>query len=144
MVRRATKGEIARADGTLPFDRLDQPGLCSWWIAWDGEEPVGHARLVLDDPPELQNVWVVPAQRRHGVCRALATAAEREARDRGHSRLRVTVSETNLAGQAVWRRLGFVSTGEAPERMQKTIVLRGRPLAIDDTLLALEKRLLAN
>ena len=50
----------------------------------------------LSDPPELQDVLVLPAHRRRGVATALTRAAEREAAARGHTVL--TLTGTNLAG----------------------------------------------
>jgi len=49
-------------------------------IAWEDGEPVGHAYLALDDPPELQDVEVLPTHRRRGVASALTQAAENEVR----------------------------------------------------------------
>ncbi len=49
-------------------------------IAWEDGEPVGHAYLALDDPPELQDVEVLPTHRRRGIASALTQAAEDEVR----------------------------------------------------------------
>ncbi len=84
-VRLATTAEFAQADGPLPFDRLDQVGPCLWLIAWDGALPVGHARVALDEQPELQNVWVSPERRRGG-----SQAHSRAPQSRRHVRADMT------------------------------------------------------
>jgi ribosomal protein S18 acetylase RimI-like enzyme len=72
---------------------------------------------------------------------ALARAAERAALARGHDRLRLTVSATAEAPQALYRGLGYADCGVPPRRVQGTIEIRSGPLEVDDTLLTWEKRL---
>jgi GNAT superfamily N-acetyltransferase len=122
----------------LGLARLDQ-GEGMYLVAWDGDMPIGHARLALTDPPELQDVEVLPAHRRRGAATSLTQAAEHHARERGHCRLRVTVSVDNDAAQALYRRLGYEDAGVPPRRVVGTIVIRTGPLAVDDTLLTWEK-----
>ena len=124
----------------LGLARLHQ-GDGVYLVAWDGDEPVGHAYLRLGDPPELQDVEVRPERRRRGIGSALTEAAEREARARGHDRLRLEVSVTGDGAQALYRRSGYADAGLAPRRVQGRITIRTGPIDVDDTLLTWEKRL---
>lgn len=110
-------------------------------VAWEGEEPLGHAHLALTDPPELQDVAVRPEYRRRGIASALTAAAEREAGVRGFDRLRVSVGVDNAPAQTLYRRCGYVDIGIPPRRVQGTITIRTGPIEVDDTLLTWEKEL---
>jgi ribosomal protein S18 acetylase RimI-like enzyme len=124
----------------LGLARLHQ-GNGFYLVAWDGEEPVGHAHLALTDPPEMQDVEVRETHRRRGIASALTAAVESEARVHGAQELRTTVSVDNAGAQAVYRRLGFADTGLPPRRVQGTVHIRTGPLEVDDTLLTWRKRL---
>jgi ribosomal protein S18 acetylase RimI-like enzyme len=124
----------------LGLARLHQ-GDGFYLVAWDGEQPAGHAHLALSDPPELQDVEVLAQFRRRGVGSALTAAAEAEALKRGFDRLRVTVSVDNAAAQALYRTLGYGDTGLPPRRVRGTVMIRTGPLEVDDTLLTWDKRL---
>jgi len=132
--------EVERADAVLPFSRLDQ-GDGFYLVAWDEGEPVGHAHLALTNPPELQDVFVLPERRRQGIAGELTRAAEREAAARGHDRLALTVSAADRGAQRLYADLGYVDAGIPPTRVRGTITIRGEPLEVDDTLLHREKRL---
>jgi ribosomal protein S18 acetylase RimI-like enzyme len=129
-----------RVGAVLGLARLSQ-GDGFYLVAWDGEEPVGHAHLALTDPPEMQDVEVRASHRRRGVASALAAAVEAEAERRGHTRLRVTVSADGAGPQALYRSLGYTDTGIPPRRVVGTVHIRTGPLEVDDTLLTWEKRL---
>jgi proline iminopeptidase len=124
----------------LGLARLDA-GTGFYLVAWDGDEPLGHAHLALHDPPELQDVSVLPQHRRRGVASALTRAAEREARARGAARLTLEVSERGEEAQALYRKLGYADDGTPPRRVQGTIQVRTGPLEVDDTLLRWERLL---
>ena len=124
----------------LGLARLDQ-GDGFYLVAWDGEEPAGHAHLALTDPPELQDVEVSAQYRRRGVGSALTAAAEAEAQKRGFDRLRITVSVDNAPAQALYRSLGYGDAGMPPRRVLGTVTIRTGPLEVDDTLLTRDKRL---
>jgi GNAT superfamily N-acetyltransferase len=126
--------------GVLGLARLHQ-GDGFYLVAWDGEQPAGHAHLALSDPPELQDLEVLAQFRRRGVGSALTAAAEAEALERGFDRLRVTVSVDNAAAQALYRTLGYGDTGLPPRRVRGTVMIRTGPLEVDDTLLTWDKRL---
>jgi len=140
VIRPLAAHETERVAGLLGLARLDQPDGF-YLVAWEAEEPLGHARLALTDPPELQDVAVRPEHRRRGVASALTEAAEREAAARGFDRVRLTVGTGNEAAQALYRGCGYVDCGVPPRRVRGTIVIRTGPLEVDDTLLTWEKRL---
>jgi ribosomal protein S18 acetylase RimI-like enzyme len=110
-------------------------------VAWQGDEPVGHAHVALTVPPELQDVAVREEHRRRGVASALTNAAERAAFARGFDRIRVTMSVDNEAAQALYRSCSYLETDIPPKRVRGTIVIRTGPIEVDDTLLTWEKRL---
>ena len=139
-VRPLAPEQADRVAAVLGLARLDQ-GDGFYLVAWDGEEPAGHAHLALTDPPELQDVEVAEQYRRRGVGSALTAAAEAEALRRGFDRLRVTVSVGNAAAQALYRRLGYGDAGLPPRRVLGTVMIRTGPLEVDDTLLTWDKRL---
>jgi ribosomal protein S18 acetylase RimI-like enzyme len=139
-IRPLAAEEVARVAAVLGLARLDQ-GDGFYLVAWAGEEPLGHAHLALTEPPELQDVSVRAEHRRRGIGSALTRAAERAARERGHGRLRITVSVDNEAAQAVYRSLGYVDAGVPPRRVQGTIQIRTGLIEVDDTLLTWEKPL---
>jgi len=134
--------ETARVIGAgLGLSRLPRDDGSCYLVAWEGEEPVGHAHLALSDPPELQDVSVLPEHRRRGVATALTRAAEQEAAARGHDTLTLTVGIANEDAQALYRKLGYRDSGLPPVRVQGTVQIRTGPLEVDDTLLTWEKGL---
>jgi ribosomal protein S18 acetylase RimI-like enzyme len=140
VVRRLDDEEVERVAAVLGLARLNQ-GDGFYLVAWEDDEPLGHAHLALSDPPELQDVSVRPEHRRRGVATVLTAAAEAEARRRGADRLQLTVSADNETAQALYRRSGYVDVGIPPKRVQGTIMIRTGPIEVDDTLLTWEKRL---
>ena len=70
VVRRLVDDEVERVGAVLGLARLYQ-GNGFYLVAWENEEPLGHAYLALTDPPELQDVQVRPEQRRRGVASAM-------------------------------------------------------------------------
>ncbi len=125
----------------LGLARLPRGDGSFYLVAWDGDEPLGHAHLALTDPPELQDVAVLPAQRRRGVATALTRAAELEAAARGHAVLTLTVGIGNAAAQSLYRSLGYRDAGIPPKRVTGTVQLRSGPLEVDDTLLTWQREL---
>lgn len=132
--------EVECVGVALGLARLGQnPGF--YLVAWDDNEPVGHAYLALTDPPELRDVEVRPEWRRRGIASELTATAEGECLARGFDRLRLEVGVENEPAQALYRTRGYVDVGVPPKRVQGTIELRTGPLEVDDTLLTWEKRL---
>jgi len=132
--------EVDVAIEHLGLARLNQ-GDGNYLVAWIGNTPVGHAYLTRDDPPSLQDLEVHSEHRQRGVATQLVAAVEAEAVRRGATRLRLSVSATKPAAQALYRSLGFADTGLAPRRIHATITIRTGPLNVDDTLLTWEKLL---
>lgn len=147
-VTELTADELDRVDRHLPLSRLDQHAAegSTYLIAWQDDEPVGHARITWSGThlglPEIQDVFVLPEHRRRGIASRLTEAAEGEARRRGSNRLSLSVSqEQNPAAKLLYEKLGYVDAGVEPVRVLGQIMLRGRPLDVDDTLVYLVKEL---
>jgi len=139
-VRRLEDDAAERVGAVLGLARLHQ-GTGFYLVAWEADEPLGHAYLSLTDPPELQDVSVRPEHRRRGVARALTAAAERELTTRGVDRLRLDVSRDNLAAQALYRSCGYSDAGLPPRRVRGTVMIRTGLIEVDDLLLTWEKTL---
>ena len=139
-IRELASSEVDRVGAVLGLARLGQ-GDGYYLVAWEDDEPVGHAHLALTDPPELQDVSVRPEYRRRGVATALAGAAERAVVARGADRLRLSVSVDNDAALALYRGLGYGDVGIPPRRVHGTVQIRTGPIEVDDTLLTWEKSL---
>jgi len=58
---------------------------------------------------------------------------------RGHERISISASIANEGALRLYRRLGYHDSGLPPKRVQGTIVVRGGPIEVDDTLLYLIK-----
>jgi ribosomal protein S18 acetylase RimI-like enzyme len=140
LIRPLAPAEVERVASVLGLARLDQ-GDGFYLVAWNGDEPVGHAHLALTDPPELQDVAVRREYRRRGVATALTDAAEHESTTRGFDRLQVTVSVQNGPARALYRSCGYDDVGIPPKRIRGTVHIRTGPIEVDDTLLTWEKRL---
>ena len=56
----------------------------------------------------LEDLFVVPSSRRHGVARALMLRAEQFARENEAERLTLSTAHDNHAAQALYRSLGYV------------------------------------
>jgi GNAT superfamily N-acetyltransferase len=134
--------DVAQVDEVLPLSRLDSGG--EYLVAWDGDDPVGHAHLASSTTelgvPEIQDVYVVTERRREGVATALTRAAEQVVAERGHTRCSLSVGVGNEPARLLYERLGYVDAGVAPKRVHGTILIRGEPFEVDDTLLYLVKQ----
>ena len=94
----------------------------------------------------LHYVAVTPAQRRHGVARALVAHAERWLATRGVSKVNLQIRGDNLAVQAFYERVGYrvedrVSLGKRirpPGSNAPAPVARGEPGALDFVVTYLE------
>ena len=139
-IRALASDEVERVAAVLGLARLDRDDGV-YLVAWEGDDPSGHARLAFTEPPELQDLSVRPDHRRRGIGSALLAAVEQEARRRGCDRIRLQVSADNEPAQALFRARGYADVGIPPQRVRGTIVLRTGPLEVDDTLLTWEKGL---
>jgi GNAT superfamily N-acetyltransferase len=140
--------EVEAVDRDLPLNRLDQQmkEQSTYLIAWEDDQPVGHAHIAWSGThlglPEVQDVFVLPEKRRHGIATRLTHAAEELARTRGWSTISLSVSEQgNAAAALLYTKLGYVDAGVDPVRVSGQIMLRGRPFDVDDTLVYLTKEL---
>jgi GNAT superfamily N-acetyltransferase len=147
-VRMLEPSEVAYVDRRLPLSRLDQQVEqgSSYLVAWEDEQPVGHAHLAWEGTclgvPEVQDVYVLPERRLRGIATLLNDAAEQEARARGWDSISLSVSKDgNPAARRLYERLGYVDAGLEPVQVSGTIMLRGRPFEVDDTLVYLRKPL---
>jgi GNAT superfamily N-acetyltransferase len=141
-------GEVAMVDRHLPLSRLCQQveEHSMYLIAWEDDQPVGHAHLAWSGThlglPEIQDVFVLPERRRRGIATQLTQAAEQEARARGWNSISLSVSqEGNAAARLLYAKLGYVDGGADPVPVSGSIMLRGRPFDVDDTLVYLTKHL---
>jgi ribosomal protein S18 acetylase RimI-like enzyme len=139
-IRSLAPREVEMVTAVLGLARLGEvDGV--YFVAWEGEEALGHLHLALIDPPELQDVEVRAESRRRGVASALIRHAEVEARARGFDRLRLGVSIDNVPAQALYRRHGFVDAGVGMKNIKETVHLRTGTFAVDDTWFIWEKRI---
>jgi ribosomal protein S18 acetylase RimI-like enzyme len=91
--------------------------------------------------PEVQDVFVLEHRRRCGVATALMAEAERLAVAERYEQIGIGHSATNDAARRLYERLGYRGAGLPPKRVEGTIVVRGRPLDVDDTIVYLVKDL---
>jgi GNAT superfamily N-acetyltransferase len=133
VIRPLAPGEVDVVGARLGLARLAEPDG-AYLVAWDGDQPVGHAHLTRHDPPRLQDVEVHPDAQRRGVARQLVAAAAVAAAARGATTLRLEVSATNDVAHALYRSCGFVDTGVPPRRVTGTIQIRTGPIEVDDVL----------
>ena len=147
-VRQLEPADVAAVDRRLPLSRLREPfeDSSTYLIAWDGDQPVGHAHIAWSGThmalPEIQDVFVLPAERRRGIASELTRAAEAEARSRGWDRISLSVSQTgNPDASRLYEQLGYVDAGLERVRVSGEILIRGRPFHVDDTLVYLTKSL---
>jgi [ribosomal protein S18]-alanine N-acetyltransferase len=71
------------------------------------------ARLTMDEA-EVLTLAVAPAARRHGIARALLSAAMATAKQQDASTMFLEVAVGNAAAQALYRQAGFVEAGRRP------------------------------
>jgi ribosomal protein S18 acetylase RimI-like enzyme len=100
--------------------RLEQ--LTDTVVLVSGDGPGGLAVLrfrdaLWDDGLEcyLAELYVVPAQRGHGLGRALMNAAIELARERGATYMDLNTAETDVAARALYESLGFSRTEGKPD-----------------------------
>ena len=117
----------------------------TYLVAWDGNEPIGNAHIAWENTklgvPEVQDVFVVPGQRRRGVATKLMRHAEQLAAIRGHACISLSYGIANEAARRLYERLGYTDAGLPLQRVEGTITIRGEPMEIDDTLIYLVKDL---
>jgi GNAT superfamily N-acetyltransferase len=98
---------------------LGDPRLGAAWIGWtDDGEPTGHAVLTVCFSMEygglrgfVDDLFVRPSARGHGVAAALMDAVVAECGSRGVRALHVDVGPDNAVAQRVYARSGLVDSG---------------------------------
>ena len=86
-------------------------------------------------------MFVRPDRRRRGAASALNGAAERLAAARGYDRISVSASVDNVVARRLYEQLGYEDAGVPLQRVEGAIVIRGKPMEVDDTLIYLVKQL---
>ena len=99
-LRRAEQWSNARSVGFLLVEEADPCGIAGGFI--DAEDP---------NRVHLVSMWVAPARRRTGTGFYLLKAVSDWAAGRGARVLRLTVTSSNEAAIAFYRRCGFSMTG---------------------------------
>jgi GNAT superfamily N-acetyltransferase len=136
-----TPEDLALVDRHLPLARLDSAQ--TYLVAWDGELPVGHAHVAWTDTtlgvPEVQDVYVLESHRRRGVATELTLAAERLAAGLGSRSVSLSYGIRNDPARLLYEGLGYRRAELPPQPVKGTIVIRGKPVDIDDTLVYLVK-----
>ncbi|MBT8769251.1 GNAT family N-acetyltransferase [Metapseudomonas boanensis] len=102
-VRAFLDDRLQRRDSTL-FIARDDAGAALGFI----QLYPFHSSLAMAPAWLLSDLYVVPPARRHGVGEALMNAARAHAEATGACGLQLETAKTNLAGQALYERLGYV------------------------------------
>jgi GNAT superfamily N-acetyltransferase len=94
-------------------------GEAVYLIAWAGDVAVGYVfvKLVASSAQaheeacaELEDLFVAEDHRSRGIGTRLALEAEATARDRGHSKVGLSVGVDNIRAERLYRRLGYFPT----------------------------------
>ncbi|MFD1676027.1 GNAT family N-acetyltransferase [Alicyclobacillus fodiniaquatilis] len=95
-------------------------GEAEYLFAWLDGSPIGHLLLLWngtsDEPvasdlkncPHIQNLCVLEKHRRKGVGTTLMECAETLAKERGFTRIGLSVGTENLTAKKLYERLGYV------------------------------------
>lgn len=148
-VRRARAADAARlaasepagADVAASHLRSQEAGESIFLVALEGGEPLGSGVLVPGDVPELRHLFVGEAARGRGIGAALIGAAEREAVAVGATLLEVGVGVDNPRAAALYRRLGYVETGERSTTTYEYVDRDGVRRTATETDVHMRKRL---
>lgn len=96
--------------------RLWSSGLCSGYLAFEGETPCGLVACYGEEQntefATVISMWVDPAFRRSGVGAALIEGLKSWAIARGLGELRLMVTSVNTGALRFYERLGFRMTGK--------------------------------
>jgi aminoglycoside 6'-N-acetyltransferase I len=93
---------------------LSQPTLGAIWVARAGRDLVGYLTAVLVFSfeyhglvAEIDELFVLPGARRHGIGKALLDGAETSLANAGCTRIQLQLGTANDAAQAFYQRRGF-------------------------------------
>jgi GNAT superfamily N-acetyltransferase len=144
-IRPLGPADVEAVDAVLPLHRLGRTGESTYLVAWDGDDPVGHAHVAWTETelgvPELQDFFVLPDRRNQGIGTQLTHAAEQLVTGRGHELCSISVSVANNGARRLYERLGYSVLDRPPKRIVGTIEIRGERQAVEDAILFLTKRL---
>lgn len=88
----------------------------TWWVALDGDKPVGYAgALIAGDEMQLLKIVVDEAARRSGIGRELLTRVSEDARNLGAETATLEVRASNENAIAFYKQEGFASIGIRPK-----------------------------
>lgn len=102
-IRAFLQARLAKGDAQL-FIARDQQGSAQGFVQL---YPL-QASLALASSWLLSDLYVAPSARRQGVGELLMNAAREHAQASGACGLQLETAKTNLAGQALYERLGYV------------------------------------
>ena len=103
-----------------------QSGSATYYVAWLGARPVGHALVrwggsgnpLLNSTqagpivhPYIEGLAVHPAYQSRGIGTKIISAVEHESIRRGHSEIGLAVSVENVRARELYSRLGFQDLG---------------------------------
>ena len=96
--------------------QLQRDGEALYLVALDDGRAVGHALLQfpplgLEDVPEVEDLFVAPRSRSHGIGTQLLEEAERAARGRGYDGIGLAVGVENAGAQRLYARAGYADSG---------------------------------
>lgn len=149
-VRLATSDDLdalVQLENNFPTDRLSRAsfrhllrhGHADVWVVEDGKVLAGNAVVLYrrgTKTARLYSLIVHPSRQRRGIARALLTAAEAAAADRGWGELRLEVRPDNAAAIAFYRNndyrisgklTAFYEDGTDALRMNKRLAAVAKP-----------------
>jgi GNAT superfamily N-acetyltransferase len=142
-IRELTDADVERIGDGLPLARY--PNHQTYLVAWDGDEPLGHAHVAWQRTtlgvPEIQDVFVREDRRRRGIATALALAVEALAAERRFARISLSYGLANDAARRLYEGLGYRDAGLEPEQVRGLVRVRTGILEVDETLIYLVKDL---
>jgi len=99
-----------------------------WFVANSDGRTIGvvaslRARELADDERALISMWVDPSARRKGVGRLLIEAVCDRAREEGATAVVLEVAEGNDAAAELYRRCGFLPTGNTQPLSRKPSII---------------------
>lgn len=102
-IRIFLQARLSKGDAQI-FIARDQQGIAQGFVQL---YPL-QASLALQSSWLLSDLYVAPSARRQGVAESLMNAARDHAQAAGACGLQLETAKTNLAGQALYERLGYV------------------------------------
>ena len=100
----------------------ERVGRSAFFLAWDGDRPVGMVGGYRQDDGgwHVISMWVAPQARGAGLAERLIDAVAGHARGQNASTLTLWVTDGNDRARAFYRRVGFRSTGRRQQVRPQT------------------------